>query len=90
MRKWTSKAKLVVSERIEADLRKKMGEEYTLAGKQLDLEQDAEAKQQFEERSNQLFEIEIEKTYEEVFKKARFLGKLAVPSVFREAANLKA
>ena len=44
MRKWTSKAKLVVSERIEADLRKKMGEEYTLAGKQLDLEQDAEAK----------------------------------------------
>ena len=33
MRKWTSKARLVVSERIEANLRKKMSEEYVLRGR---------------------------------------------------------
>ena len=89
MRKWTQKVKLVVSERIEQKLKEIMRAECNLDGKLFQLEDNEEQREEFESRKNAWFDGEIDRVYDEVVKKSRFLIKLSVPQIFKEAKMRK-
>ena len=89
MRKWTQKVKQVVSERIDAKLKQIMRSECNLEGKLFNLEENEEQREEYQRRNNEWFDSEIDKVYEEVLQKARFLVKLSVPLIFQEAKMKK-
>ena len=62
-----------------------MRDECNLAGKLFSLENNDEQRSEYDSRLTEWFNTEIERAYDEVVQKARFLIKLSVPAIFKEA-----
>lgn len=89
MRKWTSKVKLNMSERIKSEVEVQYRKE--LAEQNISKEDDVvgsltdEQSAELQKRADAEFDKQLPLKYDEVISKAKFLIKLAVPQALREA-----
>ena len=88
MRKWTQGIKLTLSESIKVEVENAYRKEINDANPSSEpfTGQFSDDQQKIvDKRTTVEFDIQLEKSYEEAIKKAKFLVKLAIPKAFQEA-----
>ena len=92
MRRWTQKVKLNASEKLNAEIEAKYRDEVTESNPSKEAFTDPlneEQRQIVQRRFDEQFSKVLKERYDEVYRKAEFLSKLAVPNVFKEAKKIE-